>query len=972
MSLVTKNFKVEFIASDTDTVTDITAHVVSIDEVALQSTGIISDAKITLNAEFGAFITATNDGATPLIELLDRIRITVIGDDGTTTQSKIFEVTTRLDQLATSSSHYLPLELQGRERNLSGVPFSGIWRALSHYELLEQIIFGYNEQKGTRQPTLFLSTDSTVPRFNPNIWDFTNVDNCFDSLLFLIDSLDLPVSAGGGGNRYALIFEDDSTNLNNLIVKIIIQGTANSALDTPPSLEQNTANPITKIDKIKQAITGTLKVARGRPKTATLPTNYTHFTSRLEFYKLIKDYDASIAYPAGAYVSLGGNTYFTNSAIPINTPPPQSPWVAINVGNYIGVFDYNPLFKNRLTQFKNGLANPTAPLVTNSSTGFNHLAIPDYNLTINDKSLSDFTIGTHRQTAKFRCKSVYQNDLTTRQKNYMFKLAGNLFGFYDGFQILIDNDLAGTLEPPFDGTDRNGRTYINSVCQFVATPNIAIVAAQGGSITPGGEWVVVRSVQLYDQCAIWDEGIIYEYNHMNADPNDRIYPGADRRRGSTSNLLGWRNISGFFLGNDCFHHPSSIEQVDGLFGDVLEQSEPLNDSNGMPYKQNSGIKITYGFNESSETPSQRSVWFSIYRKIITGDPITKFLVNLVSNVFNTFATPNYTRLGWWFAWSTPYPHNTQSITENIGEIYGGDRATLNRHPYFEMFNIQYTPTGKQGWTHSDSPNLMELTGVRFLFHFDTRVSNNRIPYSGDIPFTYWCMDKFGTKWKSKKVMYRHLGETQPVEIEFGDLTPVFFARTPLGIGNILENAVVPEREMNAQFFKESVTVQGFQCEASYDDHGRYAPNLWESIVKPSFFDVFFGGAGNIEFAGIIDAYAFIKTPIAISVADAVSAQRVIIPQFVDFPNIVNVQQLQRFADSAAQVDRFPYEQFTVAQGGVNDLSLEDSIILKDGYLISESDSGTNSRLLAVREIHYAVPEQGGLIRTLVGVKVIDT
>ena len=110
---------------------------------------------------------------------------------------------------------------------------------------------------------------------------------------------------------------------------------------------------------------------------------------------------------------------------------------------------------------------------------------------------------------------------------------------------------------------------------------------------------------------------------------------------------------------------------------------------------------------------------------------------------------------------------------------------------------------------------------------------------------------------------------------------------------------------------------------------------------------------------------------AISAATVLSAQRTIIPDFEDFQNILNVEQLQRFADSQAQVEAFPYEQYTVSQGGINDLALEDSVYLHD-LLINESDDTANTRLLAIREIHYSGTHAGALIRKVVGAKVIDT
>lgn len=976
MSLITKNYRVEYIdnVSPTPNVTDITDFIHSLDDFVLQSTGILATAAITLNAEFGSFMTDDGGGTTPIISQFDRIRVTVIGDDGITEQSRIFEVKTDLSQLATRSSHFLPLELEGRERNLSGTPFGGFFRSATHSDIVTQIIFSYQSQKGSRQPELLL-TSTDVPDFNPNIWDFTQVDNGYDVQGAVMDSLDLPVSAGGGGNRFALVYDDDPGDINNLFFKILKQGTNN--IGSIPTLEQNDAHPITKIDKIKQASTGTIVVARGRAKTGTQPNNYAKFTSLLEFYKAIKQYDATIVYPEDSFVTLDDVTYQANQEVPINTPPPTIQWTAIDVGDFIGILQYAPFTNDKLVPLKNGFANPTGGLATDASTDFdNVIAIPDHNLFINDRSLNDAEIGTYRNWVTFRTNTVNQLNLSAAQREYLFDIdgaGGQGFGFYDGFMVLVDQTV-GTLEAPFDGNDSNGLLFAGSVAKFRAKPNGVLFNSIPANFNAAGEWFVVRPVQTFDQTAVYDEAKVYEFN-VNFSPTTRIYPGNDRRRGTAPGTLEWRDISGQFMGNDCFHTPSNIEQVDGLFGDSIENSEPLNDPNGNPYIENSAIKITYGYNESTQGQEQRDVWFKMIKAILNFGNLGLFLGNLASNIYDTFTTPKYTNMGWWYAWPTPYPFNRSGgISENIGELYGGDLNFLNRHRYFDLFNIQYTTTGKLGWTHSDSADLSEVTGVQFLFNFDITIGTGRIPFTGDIPFTYWCIDSEGTRWKSKKVFYRHLGETQLIQIEFGDLSPVFSTRTPLGIQNALENIIVPEIEVNEIFFKDKVMIQGFQCEMPYDEYGRYAPNLFEQIIKPTFFDAFFGGSGDIKFEGTIDAYSFIKTPVAISASNELSDQRTIIPQFEDYQNIVNVEQLQRFADSASQVEQFPYEQYTIEQSGINDLELEDSIFLHDEFLINEEDDpgNPNTRLLTIREIHYSVPFQGGLIRKIVAVKVINT
>lgn len=950
MPVVKRKFKVEYLENPVDPAIpiDISAFVATFDDFSIESTGKISSAKFTLNAEFGQFITDNNANTTPIISQFDKMRITIIDDAGVERNHRILYVKTDLAQLANQSSHLLPLELQGREIDLSGVPFGGFFRSMGHKAIAFHILTQYTKQKGTKQPSLqFIAND--LQDINPAIWDFTQVDNCYDALLAVVAHANLPVSAGGLGNRFAIIFEDDATTPITLLrIRLIKQGENNSP--TYPILQQNASHPITKIDKIEQSSTGTVVVARGRPKTGTMPSKYSQFVSKLEFYRNVMEYDATIIYPTDSYVKSGGLKYKANQTVPISTPPPSVHWTAIDVGDYIGIFQYSPWTDGKATgangggPIKNGFANPTGLFDPND---FDSVAIPDHNLVIKDTN-------TTRVWALMR-----SNTTLITANTYLNKYLFNETDFIEGTTVLVDTSL-GAVGGDFIGNDENGVPYAN---------NIAVFRVPFNSTSAFGVWIVEHITANYDQCAVYAEGRIFEYNKPFV-PADRTFPAVDRNRGGVGSFA-WRDVSNAFLGNDCFHNPLSIETVNGLFGDTVENTEPLNDPSAVPYIFQSGLKITFGYDQTVNNPDVWNVWNSIFRNIKVGDGLQQLILGLGGTIYNNFATPTFGNLGWWFAWATPYPLSTHNgISEEIGELYGGDVNTLNRHRYFDMFNIEYTPTGQIGWTHDDSDDLSEITGVQFLFNYDITSSDIRVPFTGDIPFSYWCLDDRGTIWKSQKVLYRHLGETQPIKIEFGDLSPVFRARTPLGLDNVLDNIIVPEIENNNVMFKDRVILQGFQCDVPYDEYGRYSPSLWEQIMKPTFFDLFNGGVGNVKFIGIIDGFCFTKTPIAISAPSVLSGERTIIPNFIDYQNIINVEQLQRFADAQEDVEVYQYEQYTVEQGGIADRELEDTVTLYDQYLINNSDAGANTRNVAVRELHYSVPKDRGLIRKAVLVKKI--
>jgi len=976
MSLVTKLFRVETIDQALPAPpaeVDITKFVVSLDDFSIESTGKISTAKITIDAEYGQFLTnkaPADPQVTPIINNLDRLRITIIDDDGNDQESKIFEVVTDLSQATTTSAGLLPLELEGRERNLSGVPFGGLFRNATHNEMIRDILLAYARQNkhdppdtGGKQPIISVAVaDNGAPDYNPNIWDFTQVDNCYDALMAVIESANLPISAGGGGARFAIYFEDDATFPKDILKVIVLkQGTRNDP-SPYPVLQQNKTHPIKKAAKVRQAPTGSKVIARGRPGTGTQKSDTAIFPSLIQFYNNILPWETGRTYPVDSFVTDKGIKY---KSIIENTSsrPPNANWAVIDVGDFIGLFTYSPFTNGKLLQIKNGFANPTGPF---NPALFTSISIPDHNLVIRDKDPTDVNVGTNREVALIRTNTTLITADTFLNK-YLF----NETDFVEGTTVLVDTSLGATAgkfsEDNFGtgaGNDPNGLAYADSISVFRIPPL---------SAPSLGRWIVQREPSDFDQCSVYAEGRVFEWNVPPVSNNN--YPGGDRKRGGSGVSFAWRDVSGQFMGNDPFHTPNNIEQVDGLFGTKLKSGELLNDSANNPYIQNSAIKITFGYVKTAQDPERKTVWDVLWKVLKTAAPLATFIAGLSGAIITTFTTPNYTNMGWWFAWPSPFPlsvHNDAG--SEVGDIYGGDVNTLNRHRYFDMFNIRYTTSGKEGWIHLDSNDLSEIIGVQFLFNFDvTDGAGVRIPFTGDLPFAYWCIDDQGTAWKSQKVLYRHLGETQKMEFQFGDLTPVQRNRTPLGIQNVIQNIIAGELETQEELFKDKILWQGFQWEAPYDDKGRYSPNLFEQIIKPYFFDFFGAGTGNVEFRGIIDAYAFTKAPVAISKTPTggLGEARTIIPQIEDYQNIINVEQLQRLADASREIEEFQYHQWTVEQGGIADLNLEDSVAFTDDELINTSIQGANSVVLAVREIHYRDMPNEGMVRKLVLSEVIS-
>ena len=915
--------------------TEITEFVHTLDPTHLYTDGRISTSSLTLQASFGQFITNANGGDTPIISQFDNIEITWIDSDGES-YSKIFEVIDDLGQLTRQAEYLLPLTLEGRERNLALIPFSGYFDPpLNHIDMVFEILGVYNDSKVfPAQPTISFQGD--LPEYNPNIWDFQYIDNCLDAIQSVVRLADQSVAAGGAGDRFALVYQDIGTFL---IINIISQGSANSDSSIPVVIvaDQN-FNPIQSIAKIKQAVTGTTVIARGRAGSGGMPRDGDIYRSRLEFYQRFPAWNEDIAYAKDAFTTFGVSTTNTElttgqvfQALQANTnvqPDGLAPnWKTVAADEFIGNIQYSRLTKDKKALYKNECVNPQLSFSSNIEDSPKML---DCNIVIDD-------VETQRDWVYFRTNTDIVGNLPTDTEKYLFEETD----YYPGFRLLVDSSI-GTLAGTFDANDDNfGTGNGNDPLGKPYADNAVIFIKGTGNLNPkfqGGTWFVIKEHEDFDQIVSRFDGL-FEFNINFADFSR--FPASDTSNSSrrTRSEFGgtptiWKKLGDQFLANDCLHSPSEIINIDGLI-DPVQQG-------GGNYTDNSAVRITYGYGPGTDEDLED--WRKILDQIAGFIPfVTGFLgtfaINAAATLYDLFLTPQYRNAGWWITFTTPWPFNTfNSITEEVGEIYGGQTLTqLVNHPFFDTYNQRTAFSGKSGFNESDSADLMEITGVTFLYRLNITANGNTIPFTGDIPCSYWCIDDNGTIWKSKQV-YRFLNDVQRFTFNFGDFSPVYRARSPFGISNIVTNILVPELEIRERLFPARIKIQGFMLELAYDEHGRYMPDLIQTIIKPTIFDMFNPtkiGAVGVQFIGDFDYFQWVKTPIAISKTSPQT--RAIFPEIKDYPNISNIEQLQRAADADLDVENFQYEQYSLIQNDRADVQLQDTVFLKEPFLIINDD-----------------------------------
>ena len=906
------SYTIEHVSPDGSTFTDISGYLTEMDSFRLYSDGRISTASLTLRAENGAFRT---DPATPQINNFDRIRITATDSAGRSYRH-IFEAINDLSQLTNTSEYLLPLTLEGRERALALVPFSFYADPpVSHYDMVEQILTSYTAAlNAATQPLIVTDIGAGpingLPRYALNIWDFLYVDNCLDAILSVVRLANESVPAGGTGDRWGIIYEDGPT-LGTMGLRILPQGQANSG--TIPILRGlPLTNPIQSIAKTKQPPTGSIVIARGRPGSGGVPVEGDKYRSRIEEYQRLltrQTWESTIRYDPGSYSSIGGTLYRAlRTSTNVRPGSSSSDWQPVGVTDYVGPIQYSPFTVDKATLFRNECVNPDSAFNGEIEASPHML---DSNIVIED-------VETKRDWVHLRQTTDAVSSWSASERKYLFRGAS----FYEGFRLLIDGNAQGIFARNTYGTgtgrDPNGKPYSNNPVVYV-----------------GGKWYVIRETGDFDQILSRYDGL-YEWNvafalRSRTVASDRTNPDRRYRGGNSSGTRAWRALGDQFLANDCLHSPKSIANVDGLVA-----------PNGS-YADGSAVRIIYEYGHAAEIDEWRGALDKIVGFAASAlGFLGSFALNATAATFSLFASKYWRNVGWWITLSSPFPFSTHNgISEQVGQLYGAGTSplasTLSRHSTFDVYNKSYTFTGLPGWVEADSDTLMEITGVTFLFRLDLLVDGVTVPFTGDIACSYWAIDDNGTIWKTKS-KYRHLKDVQRMTFEFGDFSPVYRARTPFGIDNIVTNILAPELEIRERLFPNRIRMQGFQLEGAYDDHGRYLPNVWESVIKPSIIDLFSTGTftGTIQFVGDIDYFQWVKTPI--SIQRVTGGDRTIVPEIRDYPNISNIEQLRRAATAALDVEKFQFEQYEITRNDSADLSLQDSVYLHEGVMIAEAEA----------------------------------
>ena len=935
---MTLPYKLEYFGVGTSAI-DISESIETIDKFTDVGTGEVVSAKLMLDSRFGDFITETNNGTTPIISQYDLFRLTIT-DDNNNSYSR-YMIQDDIAPQRNDSGDHLVLELFGRERYLQKMYFPGHFFFTSFKDLIIKIRDFYNQNRGTSQPAIRVSSGDveTIPEDTYGVFEFGEKTTVYDALMDVVKRLALSQPAGGGGQFFGMTFDDVS--INSIFMRIRPVGSLPSA---PITLEK----PLT-LSEVKSPIQGNIVIVKGQKGTGSFPKEPALWRSLIEEFENLPLWLNTITYKTGRYVRYNNAIYQAknNHTAENILPTVTASWDVVTFADYVeeytgsSDFQYSPWTHDKYALWKNwggnaGANNGNSFFADNLPAGktdaFESLCFVDHNLVIRDKN-------AWRDWVDFRVASLsdipdeYLYDATTANNTTQKRT-------YHGMRVLVD-PAKGTIGSPFTGNDKLGNAYENSLVMQ----------------DRDGDWIVFRNAEQFDECAVIHEGKMYEYNAplgTGGQSNSRI----TRPTSSSNNNLAWRDVSKILAGNDCFHYPAKVENTDGLIGSEDASIVTLDNGTNTKFTDDSAIKIEYRYGETEDVDSIVNVLNPLILfafSYFNDDGTMKDFPDGEDRLYEVEAY----NIGWWCTlFETPFPKSTYNgIIESVGELFGGNAD--NKLPLLDLQNLNYTPSGKTGYGHDDSDLLGPLDGFKLLFNYNIKGLDLNT-YNGDLPFRATINDILGNVWVSD-VSLRFQELTQEFTFPFSSFK-IYRARIQPGFNasTTISRIINPELKITEIFEKRLVKRITLQSMLSHDDDGRYDPWTWEGFIR----GITTGFTGTfITYSGIVDAFHFTKTPIAIAkdTVDATNSitQRHLNTVIKEYPQISNVAQLQKIANSELDIAKHKNDLWSAKYQDRADICADHAVYLKNEDFISETDKTgeSNTRRLIVKKVTYSMGDR---------------
>ena len=958
----------------------ITNDVISIPKFTDTGSGEVNEATLVLNAVNGQFIKASINSRTE-IKQFDRIRILV--DDGLGTggtqggiYDKVFFVMKKQPIKSKDSGVRLQLELLGIESFLQRVMYSKPSYFEKPWDVFKDIAELYESNRGTNSASIMPElvdydndTYNKLPKNIVNSYDYgINEDTCFDRMSDLIDSMGSSFAAGGVLDFFDLKFTPANATGTQVRPNVFSSGNeyANGTIggQTIITINNSTAVNVGETDGGINSKTGTQVLAWGAADSGSLPTDFSKFSARQQWWNLFfPDFDSGASYGQGSKVShvVSGvrNNYISN--INSNTSTPPTNWTLQTPAIYYGDdYQYSPWTSGKATSvFRNSAADPTA------SYGLSGGTCPmffDHNIVINDgyfwrttadaKSTSDAIGAIHGSQVPEECLYDSYSGVTRN---------GTGDAFYRGFRVLcVGNPTANggtyfgySAASASAAKDDNGKLIANSVLQYDGTkwmvyarPYKDQFLSPGASLTGGG-----TNDPVGVQCVIFHEGKTYRFN----------------KAGNSA----WDDITNDDMGNDSLHPVDlisgsyKITNIPGVlanYGDDKDNPKDVDSTTG-PYRSDPWSGSPKAVNADSAVEVQYT-WDPVAITILDANPLSG-LINRTGK--------DYYQCGAYMSLRFPLPTTAfNSITEGVGDLYGGGTNTDNpKEPAtLDVQNMHLTHDGERGFNQTTSEDLGQLSAIAF---------NMKLRYEQFFPGASTFTDVIGEDGANFKMRCMLLDTDdncviQDFTIFFNDL----WQSVSLPIGGFeIFKAREPRYNTNTQYFFEQpkgIDVQNIfvwrnlksisiYTLGAYDDFGRYAPGL----------GVFTNGANDaMRIRLALDSLRFVK-PLFVSTGKVDTD--VIQSEFLEKPEIGNYEQLLSDATAEQQKQLHQHIEYDVGTTGRFDVGFGDYFNLADSEIIpafTNPSSSAGTVKLVAKRIEYSITKPvngaGGFLRRIKGIR----
>lgn len=911
------------------TTENITDDVIDLPIFTDTGSGEVNEARIILKAPYGRRIT----NGPNIIDKFDRIGIICTDLDGESYR-RVFEIDDLIPSKDKGEGTILTLSCLGTEYHTQQIHFAKPFWFTSAYVPGQVVGTTYNENKGSKQPTLmhhderyndFARRGNGLPRGTTAQYEYGFVPaSCYSIWLDLVDRQGSPVRDRGVFDFFELGF--DTPAVDTIAIRIFSSGSnpGNVAGQQVQVIEKTRSVNPAEGEGIISNPTATRVAVVGDSMSGSLPTGHARYTSQLFEFLFRPPWQNFIRYSRDAKVQYNGKHYRQTIETSINLRPDLNPgsWAQFDMSDEFGdTIQYSPWTIDKAAHFVNAGANPAAATAIVDGYQSTGASCFDGNIVIDEPGYFQTNVDERIVGINYQPQTPISN---------MSSYADGIWP--RGYRILC----VGT--GPFGSStiDRNGVSIVNSVIERM----------QRNDGEPGTEWCVKykfdASVDRM-QIAVKSEAKVYQWN------ND---------------TQTFTDISASDLGNHCFHKWSTLKNVEGVDPRPHETNsnkypEITKDGNTFATNRKSAIEITYDFR------------FATLDRHISREA--------------------YQSHGAWINMQFPIPVTTHNgISENVGDVYGGGTrsaaTSINEPATLDLSNLGYTPTGELGFNHADSDALMALStfsfslAVKAEIRSGTRRDPNRLKiFKGRANMRCLMGDTEDNVWKYDFIIPERNGTFYNFDLPLSGFE-IYRGRRPryfdLNVADIIELQNPKELDVQNIFEQRNIKWIVIQNQDQYDEFGRFAPEGNHDITNTDLSDTF---AGRLTI--LLDDVHFKKPILAFS---GIDNERNLETSFLQREDVILTTQAEIIAHSAEQIEKFQHKEFDITTTGEKlfNIRFGDSFYFKDERLVSDADmpdpNNPNRFIphtikLVAKRVEYSVTRpraagRGGLQRRIKGIK----